>query len=88
MPLNLTEQQTATFAEMEHYRWVAERLLAGFTYGPRSDHDHPPRRPQLCTWEILGSDPELVKAQEQAKDIRQIKIVFATLQRLGSLVKA
>jgi hypothetical protein len=88
VPLNLTEQQTATFAEMEHYRWVAERLLAGFTYGPRSDHDHPPRRPQLCTWEILGSDPELVKAQEQAKDIRQIKIVFATLQRLGSLVKA
>ena len=80
-----TEDEKVTLAQTEHNRWTAERLLAGFSYGERSDQ--PPRRPQLCTWEVLSNDPAL--ATEPEKDFKQIETVFETLRRLGyALVKA
>ncbi len=80
----LPEDRIEVLAEMEHNRWTAERLLAGVSYGPRSNV--PPRRPQLCTWDVLNSDPELKK--EPAKDFEQIRTVFANLKRLGYKAQA
>ena len=80
-----TKEEKVKLAQMEHNRWIAERLLAGFSYGESSNQ--PPRRPQLCTWEVLSSDPKLAKEPE--KDFKQVEIVFETLQRLGyAMVKA
>jgi hypothetical protein len=66
-------------ARMEHTRWVAERLLAGWSYGTASKT--PPRRPQLCTWDVLNSDESLRK--EPAKDFEQVRAVFRKLPKLG-----
>ncbi|HZZ79842.1 MAG TPA: NAD-binding protein [Gemmataceae bacterium] len=83
--LTPTSVQIEMLAEMEHNRWVAERLLEGFSYGERSDQ--PPLRPQLCTWEVLNQDSALKK--EPDKDFRQIKAIFDKLKKLGyKLVKA
>lgn len=50
---------TRIASQDEHTRWMAERLLAGWSFGPRSDS--PPRRPSLCTWEVLKNDPATAK---------------------------
>jgi len=78
-PLPATDAEIEALARMEHNRWMAERLLAGWSYGPRSKC--PPRRPQLCTWKWLNEDEKLKK--EPAKDFDQVKAIFASLEGLG-----
>ena len=67
-------------ARMEHNRWMAERLLAGVSYGERSET--PPRRLQLCTWDVMIIHPDLGQT-EPAKDFEQIEAVVANLPQLG-----
>jgi voltage-gated potassium channel Kch len=57
-------------AIMEHNRYMAERLLDGWRYGPRNDVAK--RRPSLCPWEDLP--PE-----ERKKDFDQIEALSAWL---------
>jgi hypothetical protein len=49
--IELTDQEVDLLAEMEHARWVVERLLDGWTSGPR---DHAKKQsPYLVAWEEL-----------------------------------
>jgi len=74
-----TDADIDALARVEHNRWMAERLLAGTSYGPRGKT--PPRRPTLCAWETLMASDAL--KGEPEKDRVQIRTIFATLQRLG-----
>jgi hypothetical protein len=58
-----TPEERHMLAIMEHNRYMAERLLDGWRYGPRDDAGK--RRESLCPWEHL---PE----EEQRKDFAQI----------------
>ena len=61
-PNEVTREQKAMLGLVEHNRWMAERLMMGWCYGPRSSQ--PPQRPSLCDKSILPAD-ELVKDFEQ-----------------------
>jgi hypothetical protein len=63
---SLTPAARDALARMEHNRYVAERLLEGWRYGPRSDTEK--LRESLCAWEHL---PE----SEQAKDYEQVALI-------------
>ncbi|WP_339799270.1 NAD-binding protein [uncultured Marinobacter sp.] len=58
----ITPEQRENVARMEHNRWLAERLLNGWTFGER-DNAHK-RRLSLVDWDSLSSD-ELAKDHEQ-----------------------
>jgi voltage-gated potassium channel Kch len=53
-------------ARMEHHRYVAERLLAGWRYGPRDDTAK--RRESLIAWRHLP-DEERIKDFEQVEEL-------------------
>ncbi len=49
-----TDSQIETLAKMEHNRWMAERLLAGYRYAPSDQRDDRARlHPDLVPWEKL-----------------------------------
>lgn len=60
-------EQRAMLGLVEHNRWMAERLMTGWSYGPRSDQ--PPRRPSIC-------DKSLLAAEELLKDYEQVEAVI------------
>jgi voltage-gated potassium channel Kch len=62
-------------ARMEHNRWVAERLLAGWRYGPRDDIGR--RRDSLIAWRHL---PE----EERVKDFEQVDALARWLDGPGA----
>jgi hypothetical protein len=55
-------------ARMEHNRYVAERLLAGWRYGPRDDKGK--RRESLIAWRHLP-DEERIKDFEQVEELAE-----------------
>jgi hypothetical protein len=67
----LSDQQKETMARVEHNRWMAERLLIGWCYGPRSDY--PPQRLSFCAEKHL--DPA-----DWQKDINQIARTLQILE--------
>jgi hypothetical protein len=60
-----------TMARMEHDRWVAEKFLEGFSFGPRDVHKK--TSPYLVPWEDL---PEDVKDIDR-KAVREIPELLA-----------
>jgi ppGpp synthetase/RelA/SpoT-type nucleotidyltranferase len=54
-PFRFTDAEIEIMAEMEHGRWNAERLAAGWTWGPERDPDRK-RSPYLVAWEDLPDD--------------------------------
>lgn len=56
-PAAPTPEETEELAQMEHGRWVAERLLSGWTYGESRDPAHK-KSPDLVPWSAL---PEKTK---------------------------
>jgi len=56
-----TDAEVELMARMEHARWNAERLLAGWQYGPRRDPENM-RSPYLVPWEDL---PEEIKEYDR-----------------------
>ena len=85
-PLPENPAAVLTVAKIEHNRWVAERLLAGVSYGLRrrtkdETNDIPPRRTQMCTWDHLTTDARL-KYTEDLKDFLQVKAIFANLDQI------
>jgi hypothetical protein len=54
-PIDLTPAEIETMSEIEHHRWMVERLAAGWTHGVRRDAVAR-RHPDLVTWDILKED--------------------------------
>ncbi len=52
--LELTDDEIELLAEMEHRRWIVDRLLAGWNRGPRDDAAR--THPSLVPWSELGDD--------------------------------
>jgi ppGpp synthetase/RelA/SpoT-type nucleotidyltranferase len=69
-----TPEDIEAMAELEHGRWTAERLLAGWTWGEKRD---PARRtsPYLVAWREL---PEAIREIDR-QAVRQIPDVLATV---------
>ncbi len=74
-PITFTEEEVETLARSEHGRWNAERLLAGWIYGPERDVLRK-RSPFLAPWQAL---PEEVKARSR----RFIATIPVHLARAG-----
>jgi hypothetical protein len=78
-----TPEEVELLAEMEHARWVDERVLAGWIYGPQRDASAR-TNPNLVPWAQLDDDtkkydrnavnkiPELVKVVKKMKVCRRI----------------
>jgi hypothetical protein len=64
--MTFSAEETETMAEMEHGRWVAERLPAGWTLGPRDSQKK--TSPFLVPWQDV---PEDVKEWDRAS-VRRI----------------
>lgn len=69
------DDQVALLAEMEHGRWVVDRLLNGWTFGEERDNEKK-TRPQLIPWSEL---PE----GEKEKDRKPIKEIPRQLASVG-----
>jgi len=76
----ITKSQAQLLAEMEHYRWVAERLLAGWRFGPETHTPDESKRNKrlkqshnLVPWDCLGED--------RRKDFDQVKTVLRECQK-------
>ncbi|MDH7487213.1 MAG: RyR domain-containing protein [Anaerolineae bacterium] len=54
-PITFTESEVEVMAEMEHGRWVAERLLDGWTRGEKRDV-YRKTNPYLVPWSALPDD--------------------------------
>lgn len=70
-----TEPEINELAKMEHDRFVAERLAAGWKYGPKRD-DQKKENPTLIDWDNL---PE----SEKAKDLAIVRRIPEFLTKLG-----
>ena len=68
----LSDEIKKTMALVEHNRWMAERLLINWCYGPRSDH--PPQRPSFCVKQYLSDD-------DWQKDVSQIARTLELLEK-------
>jgi len=71
---NFTDEQLRILAEMEHGRWVVERLENGWTLGKRDDARK--TRPQLIPWYELSEE-------EKEKDYNAIRQLPETLAVAG-----
>ena len=71
-PLN--ENNLDILAQMEHRRWMAEKQLAGYSYGSARDEDRL-LHPDLVDWENLGEDDR----DKDRNNIRQIPGLLALL---------
>ena len=76
----ITKAQAQLLAEMEHNRWIAERLLAGWRYAPEgktSDETQTNKNRKLnhnlIAWDRLGD--------ERKKDFDQVKAVLRECQK-------
>lgn len=69
----LSDDEIKLLAEMEHGRYVAQKLLEGWTLGPRDDVKK--QRPSLVGWEQLGAEKE--------KDIDAVRLIPALLRDMG-----
>ena len=79
--IDLRPEAVEALAQSEHERWMAQRLLAGWSYGPERDNL---RRlhPSLVPWERL-SDAE---QQKDRDTILRIPLLLQTLHRQGQRV--
>ncbi|HUU37298.1 MAG TPA: RyR domain-containing protein [Candidatus Desulfaltia sp.] len=53
-PLKFSDREIEVMAEIEHDRWVAEKFLQGFSFGPRDVHRK--TSPYLVAWEDLTEE--------------------------------
>jgi hypothetical protein len=70
-PLVFSMDEVELLARMEHTRWVAERILAGWTLGPKDKAAR--RSPSLVAWEAL---PEGIRELDR-EPVRNIPALLA-----------
>jgi hypothetical protein len=78
-PVRPTPAEVELLAQIEHNRWMAERLVAGWRYGDRDDAKK--RRPAFKAW------ADLTDAHERAKDVSQIRALVSALNAIGQVVE-
>lgn len=78
-PVGLNEREQELLARMEHNRWMAERLVAGWRHGPRDDRRK--FRPAFRPWD------RLTDAAERAKDLQQIRTLVRAVNLAGQVLK-
>lgn len=67
--------QREVLAQIEHNRWMADRLVSGWRHGPRDDRRK--RRPSFLAWENLRD------SAERAKDESQIRALVRAYEVTG-----
>jgi ppGpp synthetase/RelA/SpoT-type nucleotidyltranferase len=77
----IPEDAVEELAKMEHGRWIVERTLIGWRWGPVRDNDKK-TRPQLIPWNELPED-------EKGKDRHTVEKIPGFLRKCGlKIVKA
>ena len=69
VPIEFSPEEIEVLAEMEHGRWIVDRMLDGWKYGPKKDYGTM-TNPYLVRWEDLDEsirkiDRELVQAMPE-----------------------
>ncbi|HMP77882.1 MAG TPA: NAD-binding protein [Pirellulaceae bacterium] len=77
-PVTLDESSRLLLAKMEHNRYLAERLMAGWAFGKRAIPENK-RRFAFVDWDHLGN-------HEWVKDLDQIEIILAFLRNHPDIV--
>jgi hypothetical protein len=80
---DIPEKTKSKLAEMEHYRWVAERLLAGWRYIPKGNSDD-----EIKAYKKLKFNHNITvfAMSEAEKDFDQIDVIYEECQRLGGFI--
>lgn len=68
---------------MEHYRWVAERLLAGWRYTPQGKSNDETRAYKKRK---LNHNITLFELSESEKDFEQINVIHEECQQLDGFI--
>jgi hypothetical protein len=68
-PVDFTRAEIEELAELEHERWMHERLAAGWARGPRDDAAR--THPSLVPWDELD-EPEKEKDREVVRTIPEL----------------
>lgn len=79
----LTDETRQTLAEMEHYRWVAERLLAGWRYIPKGQSDDEIKAYKKRNFNHNITPFEL---SETDKSFDQIDVIYEECQHLEGFI--
>jgi hypothetical protein len=75
VPFPVGIENMDVLAQLEHRRWMAEKYLAGYSYGTVRDEDHM-LHPDLIPWEDLGES-------DREKDRNNIRQIPELMQRQG-----
>ena len=67
VPFPTSEKNLEMLAQLEHRRWLADKYLAGYSYGPVRDEDQM-LHPDLIPWEDLSE----ADREKDRNNIRQI----------------
>ena len=66
------KEELEELSHLEHKRWMAERLLEGWTFG-KTRNDYRKENPKLVLWEMLEKEIK----EENRQIIRNIPILLA-----------
>ncbi|MFC1597001.1 NAD-binding protein [Planctomycetota bacterium] len=72
---DIKSHEVELLAEMEHNRWLAERLLDGWSHAP-ARNDERKQHPDLCAWANLPHE-------EQERDRKQVEYIREILKKLS-----
>lgn len=71
-PFPQSERMLDILAEIEHRRWMADKFIAGYSYGPKRDEDNL-LHPDLVDWEQLSEADK----EKDRDNIRRIPLLLA-----------
>ncbi len=80
---DFAEKTRNILAEMEHYRWVAERLLAGWRYKPKGSSDD---EIKAYKKRKFNHNITVLEKSEAEKDFDQIDVIYEECQRLEGFI--
>lgn len=80
---DFAEKTRHMLAEMEHYRWVAERLLTGWRYIPKGNSGD-----EINAYKKrkLNHNITVFEKSEAEKDFHQIDVIYEECQRLDGFI--
>lgn len=80
---DFSEKTRSILAEMEHYRWVAERLLAGWRYIPKGNS---PAEIKAYKKRKFNHNITVFEKSEAEKDFDQIEVIYEECQLLDGFI--